>query len=247
MDLDLLKPIDYDENNERYDKIRIVVVSDTHEQHEMIQIPDGDILLHCGDFTNRHHWSNLSNNEIPRSIIDFNQWLGRLPHQYKIVICGNHEVGFKNLSKEEIQSKYLTNCIYLKDELIRIKGISIYGSPWSFDQSFRSKWSLIPSNIDILMTHIPPQYILDLAYVPNKPSNEPCSICNNSIHSFYEHWGSRSLAKEIFRRIHPRIHCFGHVHDHFGSKYDHRTLFINGAADLTKQTIQFYFYRDLKK
>ncbi len=101
------------------------------------------------------------------------------------------------------------------------------------------------------MTHIPPEYILDLAYQPkNVSSNEVCSICNNSIHSFYKHWGSKSLAKEIANRIKPRIRCFGHVHDHFGFKSDqhgNKTLFINAAADLTKQTIQFNFYRDLQK
>jgi Icc-related predicted phosphoesterase len=249
--IDILKPDDYDQNMERYKKIRVVVVSDTHQNHQMIQIPDGEILLHCGDFTNRNNWSNLSDNQIPRSIIDFNQWLGKLPHRYKIVICGNHEIGFKNLSKEDIQFKYLNNCIYLQDELIEIEGISIYGCPWSFNQSFRSQWSSIPSHIDILMTHIPPQYILDLAYQPkSSPSNEPCSMCDNCVHGCYGHWGSKSLSKEIHQRIQPRIHCFGHVHDDFGSKYDQYgsgTLFINAAADLTKQTIQFNFYRNLFK
>lgn len=33
--------------------IRFVVLSDTHMSHDNIkEIPDGDFLLHCGDFTN---------------------------------------------------------------------------------------------------------------------------------------------------------------------------------------------------
>jgi hypothetical protein len=94
---------------------------------------------------------NLSNNSIPRSLIDFNQWLGDLTHRYKIVISGNHEIGFGKLSKEEIQSSYLTNCIYLKDELIEIEGISIYGCSWIFSSNDINinKWSSIPSYIDI--------------------------------------------------------------------------------------------------
>ena len=247
--IDLFKPNDYDENPSEYRRLRIVVVSDTHEDHRMIEIPDGDILLHCGDFTNRHHWSNLSDNEVPRSVIDFNRWLRRLAHKHKIVIGGNHEVNFKKYSQEEIQAKYLTNSIYLKDGLIEIEGISIYGCSWAIGE--QSKWKSIPSNIDILMTHIPPRYILDLAYQPQKsPSKEPCSMCNNSIHGIYEHWGSKSLLNEIIERIQPRVHCFGHVHDDFGSRSNQfglNTLFINAAADLTKRTIQFDFYVDLRK
>ncbi len=35
---------------------RIVVVSDTHEEHATILIPEGDVLIHCGDSTN--WWSS---------------------------------------------------------------------------------------------------------------------------------------------------------------------------------------------
>ena len=192
---------------------------------------------------------NLPDDEIPSSITKFNEWLGKLKHKYKIVICGNHEIGFGQFSKEEIQSKYLTNCIYLKDELIQIEGISIYGSPWSFTELQTTKWPLIPSNIDILLTHIPPQYILDLAYQPSKsPSIEPCSMCNDTVHGVYGHWGSKTLIKEINQRIKPRVHCFGHVHDDAGFKFDQnqsQTLFINAAADLTNRPVKFYFYVQL--
>ena len=109
-----------------------------------------------------------------------------------------------------------------------------------------SKWNSVPSNVDILMTHIPPKSILDLAFQPTKPaSKEVCSICNTSIHGVYGYWGSTNLLNEIIGRIRPRVHCFGHVHDDFGytfNKFGLDTLFINAATDLTKQTIQFNFY-----
>ena len=242
--IDLFKPNDYDQNIGKYKRIRIVVVSDTHEDHRMIKIPDGDILLHCGDFTNRHHWFNLSDEQIPQSLIDFNQWLGQLPHRYKIVIGGNHDVNLEKHSQEEIQSKYLTNCIYLRDQLIEIEGISIYGCSWSTDGE--SKWNLIPSNVDILMTHIPPKSILDSAFQPKNSSlKEIGSRRNNSIHGV----GSKSLLNEIIGRIRPRVHCFGHIHDSFGytsNQFGLNTLFMNAAADLTKRSIQFNFYLSLE-
>jgi predicted phosphodiesterase len=30
--------------------MRLVIVSDTHQQHRKIRLPDGDVLIHCGDF-----------------------------------------------------------------------------------------------------------------------------------------------------------------------------------------------------
>jgi predicted phosphodiesterase len=35
--------------------VRVVVISDTHNEHgpNYLKIPDGDILVHCGDFTHK--------------------------------------------------------------------------------------------------------------------------------------------------------------------------------------------------
>ncbi|CAF4638964.1 unnamed protein product [Rotaria socialis] len=49
------------------------------------------------------------------------------------------------------------------DELIQVEGITIYGCAWQFNGDYETKWSLIPSDIDILMTHIPPQLRVNLA------------------------------------------------------------------------------------
>ena len=48
-------------------------------------IPEGDVLLHTGDFTMRGD---------EQEVINFNQWLGTLHHKHKIVIAGNHELSF---------------------------------------------------------------------------------------------------------------------------------------------------------
>ena len=249
--IDLPKPNNYSMNPNRFRPISIVVVSDTHDDHEKYTIPDGDILLHCGDFSNKRDWpATTSINTVSQSVIKFNKWLGNLPHRHKIVICGNHDLGFRTLTKDEIESNILTNCIYLKHEMIKVEGISIYGSPWAFSENRRSKWALIPDNVDILMTHEPPQYILDLAYQPRQSNSKPpCSACGNQIHGVYEHWGLDSLAAEIRNRIRPKVHCFGHVHDSPGYKYfsDIGTMFINAAGDLTKKCYKFTYYVDLQE
>lgn len=31
--------------------MKLVVISDTHGQHDKLTIPECDVLIHCGDFT----------------------------------------------------------------------------------------------------------------------------------------------------------------------------------------------------
>ncbi|KAK2581161.1 hypothetical protein KPH14_007968 [Odynerus spinipes] len=69
------------------DKLRVVCMSDTHSLTPFIQfdIPVGDIFIHAGDFTK---CGSL------QEVIEFNSWIGNLPHKHKIVIAGNHELSF---------------------------------------------------------------------------------------------------------------------------------------------------------
>ncbi|MEA3295810.1 MAG: hypothetical protein U9Q27_01540 [Patescibacteria group bacterium] len=44
-----------------------------------------------------------------------------------------------------------------------------------------------------------------------------------------EHIGSPSLYMEVFKRIMPKIHCFGHVHEKYGIKEISNIKFINAS------------------
>ena len=63
--------------------IKIVIISDTHNCHNALNIPDGDILIHAGDMTEYGTRAEIQ---------EFDEWLGTLPHRHKLVIAGNHEV-----------------------------------------------------------------------------------------------------------------------------------------------------------
>jgi len=62
--------------------LRIVLISDTHMQHQKLVMPQGDLLIHAGDFTNRGR---------AKEIKEFDDWLGGLNYQYKVVVYGNHD------------------------------------------------------------------------------------------------------------------------------------------------------------
>jgi Icc-related predicted phosphoesterase len=212
--------------------MRIVCVSDTHNLHNKTKIPDGDIFIHAGDIT------AIGEKEI---IIDFNNWLGQLPHKYKIVIAGNHDFCFENESIET--EKLLTNAIYLNDSGVEIEGFSIWGSPispisprfggdWAFNidrgQKIRNYWKLIPENTDILITHCPPFGILDMNDLGDKE-------------------GCKDLLDLVQNKIKPTVHIFGHIHEAYGQIQVGQTKFINASIVGLQSWIATYkFTRQLR-
>jgi Icc-related predicted phosphoesterase len=84
------------------------------------------------------------------------------------------------------------------------------------------KWDLIPGDVDLLITHMPPHNLHDLAYDPRSGSGssssrqraEVCDVCGAS-HPSYSHWGSKSLAERV-QQLRPLAHIYGHVHDSQG-------------------------------
>ena len=191
--------------------MKIIAISDTHGMFKDIVIPDGDLLIHAGDILGQGTLKELS---------EFNEWLGEQPHKYKIIIAGNHDWCFE---KDEVTSrKILTNGIYLQDESITIDGFVFYGSPWQpwfLDWAFnlqrglplKQKWDLIPENVDILITHSPPQYILDLT--------------NNN-----ERAGCEELANAV-KQIKPKFHVFGHIHEGYGKVLFDGCMYINASVN----------------
>jgi len=186
-------------DKENLKHLRFVCMSDTHNQIDRIEIPDGDVFVHCGDAVN-HRTSSTD-------IVRFNEFVGQLPHKYKLFVSGNHCVCL-NANQPGRSQKLLSNMTYLQDQLIEIEGVKLYGSPWRPGRGccYRSeafgynsmkiradKWSNIPSNIDFLLTHGPPYSIRD--------GNAGCP----------------DLLDEIVERVRPRVHLFGHQHNCHGA------------------------------
>lgn len=176
--------------------LRIVCLSDTHSLHHKLPegaVPDGDILLHCGDF------SKKGSETETRS---FNTFLNSLPHPHKLVIGGNHDVGVFTAFQAKHAAEMLPNARYLNNELVEVHGLRIYGTPWD-----RRSCRGIPEAVDVLMTHDPPEGVLDGGH------------------------GCQYLRQEV-DKLQPRIHIFGHIHEASGVQGDDGcspTMFINAA------------------
>lgn len=196
---------------------RIVCISDTHNCNEQIDVPDGDILIHAGDGTIKG---------TIQEIVEFNDWFSSLPHRHKIFVAGNHDWLFET-DNRFARTLLSDDIIYLQDSSTEIDGLKIYGSPWQprfFDWAFNlnrgpelaEKWKLIPNDIDILITHGPPNGILDA--VPRE-------------------WGiDYTGCEELRKRVEEiaglgrlKLHVFGHIHCGYGTHEEFGVKFINAS------------------
>jgi len=220
--------------------VRIVCVSDTHGKHrKMTQaIPNGDVLVHAGDFTNvGHTWQ----------VKDVCDWMSDMPHKHKIIIAGNHDVTldaeyydeprhwqrFHHLKRNddvEARASIRTaeGVIYLEDESVVIEGYHFYGSPWQpefCDWAFNLErghpcqkvWKKIPTNTDVLLTHGPPV-----------GHGDELSSGGNVMNG--QRGGCVDLLSEVTERVAPLYHIFGHIHESYGATTNGTTTFVNAST-----------------
>jgi Icc-related predicted phosphoesterase len=144
------------------------------------------------------------------AILDFNEWLGELPHRFKLVIPGNHEFF---LESDPSKRNLISNATVLINEEVEIMGLRIWGSPTTplYGGAFglssaadrTNLYAKIPKELDILVTHGPPYGILD-RYMANA-----------------NHVGCPQLMAAV-TRLKPKLHVFGHVHGAHGTETTER-------------------------
>eukprot|EP00051_Salpingoeca_urceolata_P019658 m.289751 g.289751 ORF g.289751 m.289751 type:complete len:354 (+) comp19461_c1_seq17:152-1213(+) len=222
--------------------VRVVCVSDTHNQHDGVEVPHGDILLHAGDLT-RHGTAE--------ELKAVDAWLATLPHPHKIVVAGNHDMGLDpELPSLDVAGRRavtlpptsLSNCTYVNNGLVECCGLRIFCSPQSLlklpsrttarafakpPADMDAHWKHVPDGVDVLVTHGPPLGILDQAL-------------SGSLFGTGGQAGCRALRTAV-ARARPRMHVFGHIHEAYGYQFEaHQgsglrdpgsaTLFVNAAS-----------------
>lgn len=201
--------------------MRIVCLSDTHGFHDRLEVPKGDLLVHAGDAT-------LGGD--PEEIERFAAWYEALPHPRKVFVAGNHDRLFED-SAEEARGLLGESIVYLQDSEVVVDGLRIWGSPWQpwfLDWSFnlprgealREKWAMIPEDTDLLITHGPPQGVLDRV--------GEAAMVMGRLMGQGPHAGCEELRAAV-TRLRPRAHVFGHIHEGYGRVTIDGTQFVNAA------------------
>lgn len=174
-------------------KLRICVVSDTHDRHYLLEsMPQCDILIHAGDIfmTNRMTSTEGSIYELRK----FNEWLGKLDAKYKLVIGGNHDLVLETLGKERSQ-ELLSNALYLCNSGVELLGLNIFGTPLSRGHS---------ANRAFQSTEFLQDAVMNISKY--KDSGKPIDI-------FVSHGPNSWLGQEIQPTV---MHIYGHVHTSHG-------------------------------
>eukprot|EP00794_Sanderia_malayensis_P000455 gene455-1097_t len=214
--------------------IRFVCISDTHSKHKSLldNLPEGDVLLHAGDFT-----FEGSRNEIT----EFCSFLTIIKPLYKhiVVIAGNHELTFDQMlmngggfsaergdqdATEEFKDILRKHCIYLEDEETELYGIKIYGTPWqprhrgwAFNvprgEPLLKIWNKIPDDTDILLCHGPP-------------------LGHGDFSKHNVRAGCVELLATIQDRVKPKYAVFGHIHEAQNEKKHSKTYFPDAGLKL---------------
>eukprot|EP00965_Chrysotila_dentata_P168416 5561261-Pleurochrysis_carterae.AAC.6 len=213
-------------------KCKLLCLSDTHCMHDDLTqtLPAADILVHTGDFTFAGRQEEIES---------FSKWVdaliatGRVRHA--VFIAGNHELSLELSARHEAvrkRQRAMKEALqvghervqYLEDSSVCIDGLHFYGSPWTTlcgrEWAFQERdtieglgrrFSAIPDNVDVLLTHQPPR--------------------GQGDHGDPTRAGSQLLLQKVLE-VKPLVHAFGHIHAGNGvSRHaDLRTLFVNSAV-----------------
>jgi Icc-related predicted phosphoesterase len=167
------------------------------------KLEGGDLLIVTGDLTAR---------DTIDEYLSFYEWLDDQDYEKKILIAGNHDNELEKKEYEGRDDRFYPS-IYLCDSGTEFRGLKIWGSPWTSrfkginpnccaftgknDNEIFPYFELIPSDVDILITHSPPFTIRD-------KTKEGKQV------------GSPSLMARHISHFSPKLWAFSHIHEDYG-------------------------------
>ena len=182
-----------------YKSKRILCLSNTYGRHRSLIIPQVDIIVHTGDACKDGDLNQLT---------DFFEWFASLKIKRKIFVAGEHDLAL--VVQPEILRKMIpVGVSYLENELIDYYGITFYGLA---ARPLMLKKLPIPIYVDILITHGPPEGILD--------SGKGCP-----------------LLRQTKKELEPSIHVFGHNHAKRGKSIKVKDCRFYNVLSFSKQSI----------
>lgn len=181
-------------------------IADLHGHYP--ELEGGDLLIVAGDLTRSDQFGEHE---------DFRHWLADQDYRCKVFIAGNHDNYLTESFPYPPEINFVTGN-YLCDSGTEFEGLKIWGSPWTkrfegmnprcmaftceTEDELKAKFSMIPEDTDILITHSPPYGILDKV---NRRVGDPVSV------------GSFALASRV-QKVRPLLHVFGHIHESYGAE-----------------------------
>ena len=201
--------------------MKVLSTSDTHGNFDKLDLSNIDLAVFAGDIAPLHNITSWdAYDQLKWMNTKFYDWCMQWPKTKIVFVPGNHDFfpviketfGYK-LAGKDLSLKLAPNTTMLVDESIDIHTgsndyVKVYGTPWvpiiNYRWAFEAehdklvkKFSQIPSNVDILLTHTPPRYkFLDVSLEYGVGSDK---------------FGSHELVEAIFEKE-PKLCFCGHIH-----------------------------------
>jgi len=158
------------------DSVRVVCISDTHNEHQGLRLPEGDLLIHSGDCLTESgkRYVKRENGLIKRVdpagealFVQFAEWFGAQNFPFKVLVAGNHDLVLQGLGKVRVQQilddqAVHGKSVYLEHEEVSIGGIKVFGSPFAHwggkNDAFFAKtrnFKDMPDGMHVVVTHMP--------------------------------------------------------------------------------------------
>lgn len=148
--------------------VSVSAIADLHGH--LPQLQAADLAVVCGDIFP----GGLDKDPYAQGVWfknEFLPWVDRQECNHVILIAGNHDHWIEKhneLLRREYAPEAQKKLIYLCDSGLVFKGLKIYGTPWvptpfvnkafssSNEEFLREKYSQIPQQVDLLLTHTVP-------------------------------------------------------------------------------------------
>ena len=125
--------------------LRVVAISDSHGFERGLHVPDGDVLVHCGDFAPA--------SKVRAGMDSFGRWLSSLPHPYKIVVRGNHDP-----ERIPALATYSDVLFVHRPATLNISGVRFAVAPYPVKGKVHKG---LATSGSVLASHVPPYGVLD--------------------------------------------------------------------------------------
>ena len=196
--------------------MKILATSDTHGNLDKLDLAGVDLAIFAGDLAPLRGLSSWdAYDQLKWMNTEFVDCCSKWTSTKIVFVPGNHD--FFPLIKERFGCKLhgknlglslAPNATMLIDQLVEFDSLKIYGTPWvpiiSYRWAFeaesdrlKERFSLIPSGVDILVTHTPPRF--------------NCLGVSLEYGVDSENFGCSELADEIFKKE-PKMCFCGHIH-----------------------------------
>jgi len=244
--------------------MKICCISDTHNKHRELNLPEADLLIHAGDLTGVGRRYEVE---------DVFKWFKEIAPNFKhgiVFIAGNHDISFDvnfgeleffledevEVSRknkpfwlrqilEEIEQDNLS-VKYLENDWIIVDDVVIWGSPitpwfhgdrWAFNKHRGYGIREVWATIPE-GTHV-------------VVTHGPPSFKGDFIPSTEEYVGCDDLRDELDYRIKPLLHVYGHIHEGYGVYGDGNNLYANASScnehyDIVNKPLLFEIGRTIK-